>query len=415
VSSGPRAIALLPQLVWGLERGALFVNLYAPGHARLEAGGVPVEVRCDTDFPADGRAAFTVTAPRPASLTIRLRVPEWVTRFHATLGSRSFTAAPGGVLDIAQTWLPSDRLEVEMDMPVQVVRVGQAYPDYRLLQRGPQVLTLERSLNPDVPYLHRVTLNDEKAPAVRLLNRAHRPGGVRAYAIDALVGVPDARDRLRLESRPVALVPFADCVDGRAWITAAAAARRDPPAVSAFARASLSVVSLGLGRTAEGPPRTDIAEFVTDEDPRTFCTVNPEDPGLADYLGAPPGRRGDAVWFTVLLRQPATISRIVFRHGASGANGGWFDTTVSPPRIEIAREPVPMSANDAVPDERAARWETVALVTDYPRAGATLAPALTDGQRFEMRLAQPVTICALRIVGRPGGDHASCAELSAYG
>jgi len=415
VSSGPRAIALLPQLVWGLDRGALFVNLYAPGRARLEPGGVPVEVRSETNFPADGRVAFTVEAQRPAPLTIRLRVPEWVTRFRATLGGRTFAGSPGRLLDITHTWVPSDRLDIEMDMPVELGPGGPRYPDYRFLQRGPQLLALERSLNPDVPYLHRVALDDEKRPAVSLVRRAGRSKGAPAYAIDALVGVPSGGGPLRLERRAVALVPFADSLDGRVWMTAAAAARRDPPAATAFARASLSVLSLGLERTAGKPLRTDIAEFVTDEDPRTYCTVNPEDRGLAQYLGAAPGRRGDAVWFTVMLREPAAISRIVFRHGASDASGGWFDASGSPPRIEIAREPLPVSANGAAPDERAARWETVALLTDYPSAGATMRPALTDGQRFEVRLAQPVTLCALRVVGRPGGDHASCAELSAYG
>jgi hypothetical protein len=257
--------------------------------------------------------------------------------------------------------------------------------------------------------------NIEQAPAVSPVQHAGRSNAGPGYAIDALVCVPDGSEQLRPERRAVVLVPFADSRDGRIWIASPGAVRRDPPAATAFARAALSVLSLGLERTSGKPLRTDIAEFVTDEDPRTYCTVNPEDRGVAQYLGAAPGRRGDAVWFTVLLRQRATISRIVFRHGASIASGGWFDTTDSPPRIEVAREPVPMSTNAAVPDERAVRWEMAAQLTDYPRTGATMRPALTDGQRFEVRLAQPVAVFALRIVGRPGGDHASCAELSAYG
>src|SRR5207247_7998926 len=130
------------------------------------------------------------------------------------------------------------------------------------------------------------------------------------------------------------------------------------PSRTAFERVGLSVVSLHLEATEGRPIATDIAvkdiaakdiaEFVTDENPNTYCTVNPQDPGLANYLGAPPGKRGDPVWFCVRLRNPATISRVVFRHGAISATGGWFDTTEGMPRIEVARSPIPTSSNGAL-------------------------------------------------------------------
>ena len=155
--------------------------------------------------------------------------------------------------------------------------------------------------------------------------------------------------------------------------------------------------------------------FVTDEDPHTYCTVNPQDPGLATYLGAPPGKRGDPVWFAVMLTRPASIARIVFRHGAVSAAGGWFDTTDSLPRIEVARTAIPTSANGAVPDDSKVRWEVAGLLDQYPRSNAVAPPALTDGQSFELRLAKPLEVYGIRVVGKAGGDYASCAELSAYG
>src|SRR5207237_2288433 len=112
-------------------------------------------------------------------------------------------------------------------------------------------------------------------------------GGRQVYEVDGIVGVPAEGHQLRAERRDVQLVPFADLVNGRVWIARAGRIRGDRPAVTAFSRASLSVVSLGLEPTAKGPRRTDIAEFVTDEDPHSFCTVNPQDFGLANYLGSP--------------------------------------------------------------------------------------------------------------------------------
>jgi hypothetical protein len=172
-------------------------------------------------------------------------------------------------------------------------------------------------------------------------------------------------------------------------------------------------VNLRLEPSAERS--TDILEFVTDEDPRSFCTVNPQDFGLANYLGAPPGKRGDPVWFALMMKGPAAISRIVFRHGAVSAAGGWFDTTQGMPRLELSRDPIPISSNDALLDASKVHWELAAVLEDYPRTNAATPPPLADGQLFEVRLPRPVALHGLRIVGRAGGDYASCAELSAYG
>jgi hypothetical protein len=143
--------------------------------------------------------------------------------------------------------------------------------------------------------------------------------------------------------------------------------------------------------------------------------VNPEDPGLANYLGAPRGRRGDPVWFAVILKRPATVARVLYRHGALSAAGGWFDSRESLPRIEVAREPIPMSANAAVPDNGRVRWESVGELTDYPRTGGDSPPLLTDGQPFELRLPRPLEVYGIRVLGRAGGEYASCGELAAYG
>jgi len=124
--------------------------------------------------------------------------------------------------------------------------------------------------------------------------------------------------------------------------------------------------------------------------------------------------RGDPVWFTIRLQSPATIARVVFRHGALSAAGGWFDTTVAKPRIEVARKPIPTSSNEALAEEGKVTWELAATLDDYPATTAARLPDLPDGGRFQVKLPQPLNVYGVRVVGRPGGDHASCAELSAY-
>jgi uncharacterized protein len=415
VSSGPRGISLIPQLTWGLARDALVINLYTPGRARFEIRGAPVEVSSETTFPSEGHVTLTVNSKRATRFTVRLRVPEWATTFEVKTGSRTLTGRPGQMLDVSQVWHGLSTLDIQMDMPTRIWPGAPTYAECLLLQRGPQVLALEQSLNPAVPYLHRVALGDASNASVRKSTIA--PGGWQEgqiYEVDGAVGLPDDTDKLRFERRTLRLVPFADADAGSVWITRAGRERRDRPAVTAFARTSLSVLSLALERTAGRPAPTDIAEFVTDENPDTYCTVNPQDPGLANYLGAPAGKRGDPVWFCVRLRSPATISRVVFRHGAVSITGGWFDTTDGMPCVEVATMPIPTSSNGAFADDSKVTWELAAVLESYPQATASTPPKLVNGQLFEVRLSRPLTVHGIRLVGRPGGNHASCGELSAY-
>jgi hypothetical protein len=414
VSSGPRAISLIPQLAWGLQKNALFLNLYAAGSVRCKFGGVRVGVVCDSAFPEEGRVALTVNAAQATPFILRLRVPQWSRDYQVRFAGRILTGKPGQLLDVAHTWPRTSTLEIRMEMPTRVVAGAPTYPDYLLLQHGPQVLALEQALNPAVPYLHRAALRDAPVrlrPVAPAAGRGRRP----VYEVEGLVGVAGEGDELRIERRALRLVPFADLTNGRVWMARADRMPRGLPPATAFARASLSVLNLALEPPAEGQAPTDIAEFLTDEDPRSFCTVNPEDFGLANYLGAPRGKRGDPVWFAVILLNPASISRVVFRHGAVRASGGWFDTTAAMPQIEVARSPVPASANGAFFDTSKVRWEVAGVLDQYPRTDASTPPPLAAGALFEVRLPAPLEVHGIRVVGRPGGAYASCAELSAYG
>ena len=409
VSSGPRGISLIPQLIWGVETDALVMNLYAPGRAQLDLGDVRVQVVCETAFPADGDVKITLTPERARRFTVRLRVPEWVTAYEVSYGARKIAGKPGQMLDLLEDWEGPTTLHIRMDMPTRLLDGGPTSPDYVLVKRGPQVLALERSLNAGVPYPERVSVGAGVAEPLRL-----RPARGAVYEVDALVGVPARADRLRYVKRTIHLVPFADLVDGSVWLTKAPRAREDRPAATAFARASVSVVTLALEPTASRPPATDIAEFITDENPNTSCTVNPQDPSLATYLGAPAGKRGDPVWFLVRLVQPADITRVVFRQGAISDRGGWFDTSQGPPRVEVATAPIPTSSNEALPEDDRVKWELAGLLETYPRTDASTRPELATGQPFEMTLPRATRIYGLRLVGRPGGTYASCAGLSAY-
>jgi hypothetical protein len=277
-------------------------------------------------------------------------------------------------------------------------------------------MALETELNPSVPFLARVAVADDRLPPA--LNAVVPPSawqGQQVYEAQALACVPTAGHRLRVQSRKMHLVPFADALDGRVWLSRPLQLRTDVPAATAFARAGISVMNFHISPTQPGYVASDVTEFLTDEDPGTFCTIDPRNLEFARYSGTPPGKRGDPVWLAANLNAPHAVTRIVYRHGAAAKDGGWFDTSAGKPRLQVSRGAVPMMAADGFnPDFAAAAWEDVATLDAYPSTDASTPPPLTPGQAFEIRLPGPLVIYAIRLVGNPGGDYASCAELAAY-
>jgi hypothetical protein len=312
------------------------------------------------------------------------------------------------MLDITRIWQPSSSLQISMDMPVHPLPASSLYPGYVALKRGPQVLALEKAVNPTVSYLHRVGLKPEGVVVNKLAPPAGW-GGRQVYAFEALVGVPASSDQLRLEQRQQSLVPFADALDCRVWMTRADQLRTDVPATTAFARAWLSVWNRHPEPADKRYSQTDITEFLTDENGETICTADPRNLSYTSYMHLPAGKRGEPVWFGVVLDVPTTISRVVFRHGSAHSDGGWFDTSKGKPYIEVARSGKP-SFVGIQPDN----WERVGTLDSYPAASSSTPPDLVNGQAFDVQLAQPVKVYGIRVVGTPAGEYASCAELSAY-
>jgi DUF1680 family protein len=416
VSSGPRGLSLIPQLTWGLEEGSFAIHLYTSGHAHFEIEGVPVEIVSQTQFPMDGSVRLQLKPQRPVAFALKLRVPEWVTEFEAQSSHQSWRATPGQMLEIRRTWYESSVITVRMDLALQVKWGSAQCANCIALQRGPQVLALEKSVNPKVPHLAGAGLfGGSEMLHLRSVEGNAMPWR-QVYEID---GATRANGSGALLASRLKLVPFADAQDYRVWITAADRLRGDTPPVTAYARADLSEVNLRLEPTDRQALARDIAEYLTDEDEKTFCTADPGKPNIMAQLqgGHPLGNRADPVWFMVMFNAPQNISRIVFQHGRLEAQGGWFDSSKGKPYVEVVRVTPPQWEQGsfvAFGSLDTAQWEKLAEIDEYPSANASVPPKLNDGQAFELKLDRPITIFAFRVVGHAGGDHASCAGLSAY-
>jgi DUF1680 family protein len=380
-SSALRGISMIPQLAWGTLQGGPAVLFYTPGEVTLPVqaadGAVEVGIKSETRFPLDGDVALSIEPSRPARFPVFLRVPSWCSRYTASVGGTVVSGQPGQFLRLERTWQRGERVEVRMDMTVQVLPGGRSYPGYVTIQRGPQVLALDRSLNPAVPFLHRAA--PAALSALQLLDASRKlPAGWRgaqAYSIAGLVVGRSANGKQFVARKELTLVPFADARDYRVWLPRPDQLPLGPVALTAFGTESWSRDGNGDGS-------------ICDERSDTYRTTSQGSPAPED-------------WYAVEMDQPQIILRAVYRHGKLFPHGGWFDTSEGKPLIQIKRT-------------REGSWETVAMLDSYPQTTSARPPNLYDGQAFEVKFKEPVRAAGIRIVGRPGQAFSSCAELAAY-
>jgi hypothetical protein len=119
------------------------------------------------------------------------------------------------------------------------------------------------------------------------------------------------------------------------------------------------------------------------------------------------GKAADEDWFAVQLDEPAAIKRVLFAHGKTFHDGGWFDATAGKPRIQVQKT-------------KEGPWETVIEIKDYPPTTSKDSAEMDGGENFTCILPEPVRACAIRVIGKPAcGDSpqqgfSSCAELQAF-
>ena len=342
---------------------------YTPGEVAIPLrAGYDVTVVSDTEFPRAGAVTLTVRAPRPARFPVFLRVPAWTARFNVDVNGEKSGGEPGRFVRLERMWRSGDRIRIDMDITTRVTPGGASYPDFVAVERGPQVLALETSLNPQVPYPHRAALKSADAAQIRLaavIPPQDWPGRD-AWSTDSATA----------SKPPLVLVPFADAVNYRVWLLAAGPSP---------GRRRCAATAFGIETWSR---QGSVPGSICDERPDTYRTTFEGKPARED-------------WYAVQMEKPAVIARVVYRHGKVFENGGWFDSSASKPRIQVKRPGVD-------------QWEDVGELASYPALGSSQVPGMRDGEPFTLKLKQPVRAIAVRITGRPGRSFSTCSELSAY-
>ncbi|HEX3877089.1 MAG TPA: beta-L-arabinofuranosidase domain-containing protein, partial [Bryobacteraceae bacterium] len=138
--TGVEEYSKLNDSIYWKDSEGIFVNLFIPSELNWKEKGF--RLKQDTQFPQQQSTTFTVTADKPAQMSIRLRIPSWLKTGPAVkINGRALeaTAAPGSYLDIKRDWKTGDKIEMELPMHLTV----EATPDDPTLQAflfGPLVL-----------------------------------------------------------------------------------------------------------------------------------------------------------------------------------------------------------------------------------------------------------------------------------
>ncbi len=144
---------------------------------------------------------------------LRLRIPEWTTKFVADVGGSHLFGKPGEFLTINREWKRGDTVKIAINMSVHVVDGAAAYAERVAIQRGPQVLALGRTLNPAITDLSTAgpistDPSQLKIPALESRFPANWAGN-QAYTF------PGEYNGHRQE---LVLVPFADAINYCVWM-----------------------------------------------------------------------------------------------------------------------------------------------------------------------------------------------------
>jgi DUF1680 family protein len=388
LSSGPRGIALIPSFALSTDGDGLVVNLYEAGTAKLSLNDhTPVTLVTETRYPADERIRITVGLGEEKNFTVKLRLPAWCQSPSAQVKGQPVALAPGadGYVAIQRSWKDGDPIELRFKLEPRVIVGDHKNTGKIAVLYGPLVLAAEADLLGNqlsstgavaLPSADLATLAVTPEPA---------PGNIRTWP-GAQVFRVNALPRQA--SKPaqagasfhIRLIPFADAGNSgseyKVWLPVGP-----------------TELNLLLDEKESRSRQGNVSGSITDGDPGTFVVTYD-------------GKAADEDWFAVTLAAPTNLKRVVFVHGKTFHDGGWFDASVGQPRIQV--QPT-----------RGGQWETAGLLKDYPATTATSAAGLTGGEQFACQFPTAIRVYGVRVVGKPASGNnprqafASCADLLA--
>ena len=388
LSSGPRGIALIPTFAVATDSDGAVVNLYDAGTAKVVLKGqTVVTLVTETRYPADEQIRITVGLPEEKTFALKLRIPAWCPSASIKVQGEpvALTSGPDGYVTVQRQWKDGDKVELRFKLEPRLVLGDHKNKGKVAVEYGPLVLAADAELlGHESKGLKSVAFPSADLAALAF---ASEPApekyktwpGAQVFRVNTIARQNSTSGQSGA-SFPIDLVPFADAGTAgsnyRVWIPI-----------------GQTEGNLLLEEKESRSRRGNVAGSINDGDPETFVVTYD-------------GKAATEDWFAVTLAVPAEVKRVIFVHGKTFHDGGWFDASAGQPQVQVQTA-------------EKGQWETVGVLKDYPATAATTAAGLKGGERFACELPKATRVYGVRVVGKPAsGDNpeqafASCAELQA--
>ncbi len=213
-----RTLARFHERAASVSPDGLYVHQYGGSAIRFSLpDGRSLALRESSDYPWDGRIAFTVEEATGGGIPLHLRVPGWSSGGTLTVnGDAHDVSAPGTYTTIDRAWSAGDVVVLDLPMPVRMLRahrLAEEATNQVAVQRGPVVYAVESADLPDGVHLEQAALRR----GATLTPVASELGGQRIIALEGDIAVlPDAAaDALYADLgdaaigiAPVRLIPY---------------------------------------------------------------------------------------------------------------------------------------------------------------------------------------------------------------
>lgn len=115
---GTRAYATLPEHIWSVGKGNVWVNLYAPSSITCKPGNGSMSLEMNANYPYSTNVKITVKkTTEAAATTLNVRIPYWATGdVSVKVNGKQFASGkPGTFLALKRQWKNGDK--VSFDIP----------------------------------------------------------------------------------------------------------------------------------------------------------------------------------------------------------------------------------------------------------------------------------------------------------
>ena len=119
MSSGERLLSILPGFIYASgPQQKIFINQFVSSTTAIGK----TRITQQTNFPADTTVEISIDPVKPASFTVGIRIPAWVTHPTLTVNGKTIEdIRPGSYAAITRTWRAGDKLTLILPMKLQWV------------------------------------------------------------------------------------------------------------------------------------------------------------------------------------------------------------------------------------------------------------------------------------------------------